>query len=87
MKQFIKDGVLTKYEKESSKLRMGGGSWTINLDQVSLESLTKIVYITNRYRYSILKKGAIQHGWVKLLGGENKLVVPIKFWIKDAIPF
>jgi|TARA_R100000234_G_scaffold116925_1_gene94636 sorbitol-specific phosphotransferase system component IIBC len=87
MKQFIKDGVLTKYEKESSKLRMGGGSWTINLDEVSLESLTKIVYITNRYRYSISKKWAIEYGWTKLLGGENKLVVPIKFWIKDAILF
>ena len=43
MKQFIKDGVLTKYEKESSKLRMGGGSWTINLDKVSLDFLTKVV--------------------------------------------
>ena len=86
MRQFIKDGVLTKYEKESSKLRMGGGSWTINLDKVSLDSLTDIVYITKRWRYSIEVSHAFQYGWIKMLGGENKLVIPLKYWNKDAIP-
>ena len=85
MKQFIKDGVLTKYEKESSKLRMGGGSWTINLDKVSLDFLTKVVYITNRYKYSIHTVDALNKGWIKILGGENKLIIPLRHWKRDTI--
>ena len=35
-KSFIKDGVLIKYEKESGKLRLSGGSWTINMDKIKI---------------------------------------------------
>tara|TARA_R110002020_G_scaffold320815_1_gene536708 strand:- start:2964 stop:3227 length:264 start_codon:yes stop_codon:yes gene_type:complete len=85
MKYFIKDKTLTKYEKESGKLRMSGGCWTINLTKISLESFNKVVYITERYRYEIDKVWALENGFIKYFGGEDKLVVPIKYWIKDAV--
>jgi len=86
MKQFIKEGTLTKYEKESGKLRMSGGCWTINMDKVSLESLKDIVYITERYKYEIPKQWAVKNGWIKEFRGETKLIVPIKYWVKNALP-
>ena len=85
MKYFIKDKTLTKYEKESGKLRMSGGCWTINLTKISLESFSKVVYITERYRYEIDKVWALENGFIKNFRGEDKLIVPIKYWIKDAI--
>ena len=30
----VKDGVYTKHEKESGLLKMSGGSWTLNLDDI-----------------------------------------------------
>jgi hypothetical protein len=86
MKQFIKEGTLTKYEKESGKLRMSGGCWTINMDKVKLESLQDIVYITERYKYEIPKQWAVKNGFMQMLGGELKLIVPIKYWVKNALP-
>lgn len=68
-----------KKEKESQKLRMGGGSWSINLEE--LPSGTRIIeYITPFCRYTISTEDAFMHGFTKFLGGERKLVVPIKCW-------
>ena len=33
-KEYINNYVLHKYEKESSKLRMSGGSWAINVEKI-----------------------------------------------------
>lgn len=79
----IKNRVYKKYEKESSKLRMvKGGAWTINLDEVYLEDIVLIVYETKKYIYSIYKQDASNVGARLLLGGEMKLVVPLKYWKK-----
>ena len=43
---YIKDHILNKYEKESSKLRMSGGSWTINVDKFPLAKYHSVCYIT-----------------------------------------
>jgi hypothetical protein len=81
-RSYISDGVLYKYEKERSKLRMSGGAWSINVDKFDLESITRIVYITEGYRYDISKDAAISGGYFRSLGGENKLVVPLDKWDK-----
>tara|TARA_R100000742_G_C4243106_1_gene62433 strand:+ start:118 stop:381 length:264 start_codon:yes stop_codon:yes gene_type:complete len=85
MKYFIRDRVLIKYEKESGKLRMSSGSWTINLTKFNLEDFDKITYITERYKYEIDTAWALDNGFTKVFRGESKLVIPIKYWIKNAI--
>ena len=81
-RHYISDGVLTKYERESGKLRLSGGSWSINVDDFALDKLSKIVYITERYRYEIEKDDAVSVGYFRQFKGENKLVVPISKWTK-----
>jgi len=80
---YINNYVLTKYEKESSKLRMSGGSWTINVEKFPLAKYHTIRYITRQYTYDIASEDALANGFYKNLGGEKKLVVPIKYWIKS----
>jgi len=82
---YITDQTLIKYEKETGKLRMNGGSWTINLDKFPLDNHNKIVYITEKYRYEIDTTQALKNGFIKNFRGENKLVVPIKYWSRNAI--
>ena len=77
---YIKNHVLIKYEKESSKLRMSGGSWTINVEKFPLAKYHTIRYITRQYVYDIDTEDALTNGFFKNLGGEKKLVVPIKHW-------
>lgn len=73
-----------KYEKEQDKLRIGGGSWSINLDELPDEAET-IVYVTEDYGYRISVMGAKLRGFVRVLGGEQKLVVPLKFWERKEV--
>ena len=75
--------IYKKYEKESSKLKMiEGNAWTINLDKVQLKNIDLIVYETKKFIYSIYSKQAQIVGMRLLLGGEMKLVVPLKYWKK-----
>lgn len=85
MRGVIKDGVYTKYEKESGKLRMAGGSWTVNLKEVSKEDLIMrrvhtLVYVTEKKRYQIDSRLALDKGFNSPIkfGGEDKFIVPIK---------
>lgn len=80
MRGTVKDGVYTKLEKESGKLRMSGGSWSINLQDIDLNQIHKIVYQTEKSTYTISAQDAERHGWRTKLGGELKLVVPLKYW-------
>lgn len=77
---YISEGTFHKYEKETGKLRLSGGSWTINLDKIDLESIKSIRYITERYIYEIHSDDAKSNGYIRDFRGENKLVVPIKYW-------
>lgn len=79
MRGTLSDDTYTKKEDESNKLRLGGGSWTINLDELPDEAQT-IRYVTSLRAYAIGRDDAFEHGFVRQLGGENKLVVPLKFW-------
>jgi len=73
--------VYHKYEKESSKLRMiPGGAWTINLSTLNIENICTFIYETKKYIYIISYKDAIKNGQKMILGGELKLVVPLKYW-------
>jgi hypothetical protein len=79
----ILDGdTLLKKEKENSKLRMGGGSWSINLDKQDLIKIKTIIYQTEKHTYTISTKDAMDHGFIRILGGEKKLVVGEKYWTK-----
>lgn len=79
MRGVLVDDCYTKKEDEANKLRMGGGSWSINLDELPDEAQT-IVYKTPLRTYAIGRDDAFTHGFARNLGGENKLVVPLKFW-------
>jgi hypothetical protein len=81
-RNYISNGVLVKYEKESGKLRLNGGAWTINVDEANLIDVNKIVYITEGFIYDIEKNDAIEHGYFRNFRGENKLVVPLTKWRK-----
>lgn len=79
----INNRVYRKYEKESSKLKMiPGGAWTINLHQLNLNDVNLIIYETKKFVYSITANKAKQIGIKMFLGNENKLVIPLKEWIK-----
>ena len=75
----VQNGILIKKEKEKDQLRMGGGSWSINLDE--LKTIPEAIhYITEKSTYKISYKDAMEHSFVRILGGERKLVVPINKW-------
>jgi hypothetical protein len=78
----INDGYYVKKENEKDKLRMSGGAWTINLDEINNKDITDIVYFTESYIYRISYNKAQEKGFIKHLAGELKLIVPIKHWIK-----
>lgn len=84
MRGVLKDGIYTKSEDEKQKLRMGGGSWSINLDELPAEA-TVIEYVTAIDRYTITKEDALRYGFMRMLGGEKKLVVPLSRWQKGAV--
>jgi hypothetical protein len=92
MHGFIENKIYYKKEKESAKLRMNGGSWTLNLTEISQlinkhgGYPEKIRIITEKYVYEIDYVDAFRSdSFVKFLGGEMKLVIPIKSWkIKEA---
>ena len=86
MKAFIEDRVLYTKEKESGKLRMSGGSWTFNMDKFDLDIIDEIHYITEQYAYIIKTNDAKWNGFIKEFQGENKLIIPIKHWIRYALP-
>jgi len=73
----------TKTEKENAKLRMGGGSWSINLDKIDISKINTIVYETEMHKYTIDVNKAIDVGFIRYLGGEKKLIVPIEYWEKQ----
>jgi hypothetical protein len=91
MHGFIENKIYIKKETESSKLRMNGGAWTLNLAEIAQlkdkhGTPEKIKIITEKYIYEIDYIDAFrENSFVKILGGEMKLVVPIKSWkIKEA---
>ena len=76
-----------KNEKEKSKLRMGGGSWSIPYELVSKSKhlhVKDILYRTPKVLYTITIDSALSKGFILSLGGELKLVVPIKHWTKES---
>lgn len=84
MRGTVKGRIYTKYEDENQKLSMGNGSWSINLEELPPDT-ELIEYITEDITYVIRRKIAFKHGFVKILGGEKKLVVPLKWWQKGTV--
>jgi len=80
MRGTIKDRIYHKFEKEKQKLKIGGGSWTINRDEIYGKLIDKIIYETDIRIYEISMDEAISKGFGRILGGEHKLVVPIRCW-------
>jgi len=83
MHGLIDGDMYIKKEFEKDKLRMSGGSWTINLDEINNKEIKNIVYFTERNIYRISYNKAFDKGFVKQLAGELKLIVPIKYWRKE----
>lgn len=79
----IDQGVFYKKENENHLLRLAGGSWSINLSELSDKDYQTIVYETHEHRYTITKEEAFIQGFIKNFQGELKLIVPIKYWHKD----
>ncbi len=84
MRGVYQDGIYTKHEDEQQQLRLGGGSWSINLEELPADAKL-IEYITPSASYVVSREDALKHGFVKILGGEKKLCVPVKIWQKDAV--
>ena len=80
MKDWVEGDTYFKYEKESSKLRMGGGSWTIKPEKIQRPEIKKIVYITPSKRYTIDKDMIVSKAWKLNFKGEDKFVVPLRYW-------
>ena len=82
----VVDGVYIKSEDEKQILRMGGGSWSIKLDEIN-GLVKEIIYITNKARYKIDKETAIAKGFIRNMSTkgiiESKLIVPIRHWNKE----
>lgn len=68
-----------KREKEKDQLRMGGGSWSINLKELK-EHVKKVQFESEKGTYNITLEKAREFGFVRILGGEEKLVVPTGYW-------
>jgi hypothetical protein len=84
MHGFVDSGIYIKKESEKDKLRMAGGSWTINLDEINNQDIKELVYFTDKYIYRITYEKAHSLGFVKSLAGELKLIVPVKHWRVEA---
>tara|TARA_Y100000590_G_scaffold414070_1_gene510603 strand:+ start:22242 stop:22499 length:258 start_codon:yes stop_codon:yes gene_type:complete len=80
MHGLIDGDMYIKKESEKDKLRMSGGAWTINLDEVNNKEIKNIVYFTERNIYRISYSKAFDKGFIKQLAGELKLIVPLKHW-------
>jgi hypothetical protein len=78
----IKGTTLIKKEKETAKLRMAGGSWSINLDTLP-ELVSELKYITEKGTYTITRSKAFSVGFPVVLRGEQKLVVPVVHWTRS----
>ena len=81
---FIIDETYYKHEKESGKLRMCGGSWTINLKEIN-DSISLVKFKTEKAVYEIQLSLAERKGFVRKFNGESKLIVPIEYWNKKKL--
>lgn len=76
----LKGSTWVKHEKEKDKLRMGGGSWTINLDELPIGATAVEYWTDGGDMYTISLSHAHDHGFIRIMGGERKLIVPLKWW-------
>lgn len=75
------NGTYIKNEYEKDRLRMAGGSWSINLEDIlDYSSIENVEFRTEAATYRISWERAKKHGFARTLGGEDKLVVPLEFW-------
>jgi len=79
-KYWITNRIYYKNEKESDKLKMSGGAWSINLSTFVPQDIDKFIFITHRNTYEINRTDAFDYGFVRVFQGESKLIVPLKKW-------
>lgn len=82
MRGTFKDNRYIKHEKEKGILRFCN-AWSINMNECSREkmaSLDRIIFITEKAEYVIDAGIALEKGFYRNLGGEDKWIVPIKNW-------
>jgi hypothetical protein len=84
MHGIVKDNIYVKYESDQQQLELGGNSWTIDLQELP-QDIMLIEYITPKTRYVITRTDAFKHGFIRKLGGEDKLIVPLKWWAEGAV--
>ena len=84
MRGWITNRTYFKNEDENQKLKMGGGSWSINLKEVSSFDVDNVEYRTHKAFYRIPFALAQSKGFVRMMKGEPKLIVPVKFWEKKT---
>jgi len=58
-------------------------SWTLNLDVVANQDFKTIIYLTPTTKYTITKDKAWEKGNFDVLKGENKLVIPCRYFDTD----
>tara|TARA_R100000789_G_C2984153_1_gene144317 strand:+ start:95 stop:358 length:264 start_codon:yes stop_codon:yes gene_type:complete len=68
-----------KREHERTKLKLAGGSWSLNMDELT-DNVEDIVFTTSKGKYKITYKKAKEKGFYRVFQGETKLIVPQKEW-------
>ena len=68
-----------KHEHERTKLRLAGGSWSLNMEELNNE-VKNIIFSTDKGTYKIKYNKAKERGFYRTFNGELKLVVPEKEW-------
>ena len=66
-------------EHERTKLRIAGGSWSLNMEELN-DEVEDIVFTTSKGKYRITYQKAKEKGFYRTFQGETKLVVPEKEW-------
>jgi len=82
----IQNKIYIKKENERQQLRLFGGSWTINLNEIQDKEINEIKYVTPNATYIIDFQEAFLKGFIRIFKDETKLIVPLKYWtiIKGA---
>ena len=75
----ITDDTYFKREHERTKLRIAGGSWTLNMAELN-NDVVNIIFTTNKGTYKIKYDKAKEKGFYRKFQDELKLVVPEKYW-------
>ena len=79
MRGKIVDGVYEKFEYDRNQLRFCPG-WTLNLDELDGQEYNAVRLVTETKVYSISKIESDCYGFLRVMKGEKKWIIPMQYW-------